>query len=146
MTKKENTLYWVATTGEYGSNKCIHVDLSSWTEEQWDQFNAWIPEQERYAFINRWANTHNEPDWADPYKLLTEAIAYLKEEAANITEPDEEPATTGMDIAVQLLEAWMENVKDKQPQPRTPFHYDPQDDECEVLTFEDIAEQEAEEA
>jgi len=140
----ETKLYWVATTGEYGSNKCIHVDLTKWTEDQWDQFHEWIPEQERYAFINRWAQTNNEADWADPYKLLEAAIAYLKEEAANITEPDEEPATTGMNIAVQLLEAWMESVKDQQPQPLQPFYYDPQDDECDVLTFEDITEREAE--
>jgi hypothetical protein len=140
----ETKLYWVATTGEYGSNKCIHIDLNSWTEKQWDQFHYWIPEQERYAFINRWATNSTEPDWADPYKLLKAAIAYLAHEAANITEPDNEPATFGMDVAVQLLQAWMETIKAKQPQPLVPYHYDPHDDECEVLTFEDIDKAEAE--
>jgi hypothetical protein len=136
MTNKQDKLYWVATTGEYGSNKCIHVNLAAWTEDQWDKWHYWIPEQERFAFIDRWAKANNEPDWADPFAVTRAGIEHLKEQLANIEEPATDRNTSGIDTAIKLLEGWIETFVI--PQPLLPYHYDPQDDECEMLTFEDI--------
>lgn len=136
-------LYFVSTTGEYGSNKCIHVNLAAWTDEQWDKFQYWIPEQERFAFIDRWRKANNEPDWADPFTVMQAGIEHLRDELAKVEEPDTDRNVQGIDTAIKLLEGWMESLI--VPQPQQPFYYDPSDDECEVLNFEDIAAAEEDE-
>lgn len=136
-------LYWATTTGDYGSNNCIHVNLAAWTDQQWEMFAKWIPEQERFAFIDRWRKANNEPDWADPFTVMKAGIQHLKDELDNIPEPKLDPNSSGLDTAIRLLEGWMETIT--LPQPAQPFYYNPPDEECEALNFEDIAELEADE-
>lgn len=134
--QKKDKLYWVATTGEYGSNHCIHVDLSSWTDEQWELFDTEIAEQDRYAFIERWRNENKQPDWADAIGLVQEAINYLQEDYDKISEPETEPAEAGIAVAIDLLKEWLEHVKLQRAEPLLPYHYDTKADE--VPTFEEL--------
>lgn len=138
MTDKKGRLYWVATTGEYGSNICRLVDLSKWTEEQWKLFHYEIAEQERFAFIERWRKENNEPDWADSTGLVQNAIDYLQEELDKIDDPESEPAEAGMSVAIELLKEWLEHVKLQRAEPLTPYHYDVDPDD--MPTFAELKE------
>lgn len=138
MTDKKERLFWVATTGEYGSNICRHVDLSSWTDEQWKLFHYEIAEQERFAFIERWRKENKQPDWADATGLVQNAIDYLQEELDTIDDPESEPAEAGMSVAIELLKEWLDHVKLKRAEPTTPYHYDA--DPNDIPTFAELKE------
>jgi hypothetical protein len=135
--QKKDKLYWVATTGEYGSNKCIHVDLSSWTEHQWELFDCGIAEQDRFTFIERYRKEQKLKDYADPIATIHQAIDYLKWEFDSIDDPNE-PARFGIQTAILLLTEWVQAVAKNMPQPTLPYHYDTPEDE--VPTFTELKE------